>query len=42
MSGEDELEYKLHGKTLQVYLHLIKSGVNESYGGERGPKSTRL
>ncbi|MGC8832055.1 MAG: hypothetical protein ACP5PQ_05695 [Thermoproteota archaeon] len=32
MSGEEELEYRLHGKTLQVYLHLIKSGVNESYG----------
>lgn len=32
MSSEDDIEYKLHGKTLQVYLHLIKSGVNDSYG----------
>ncbi|MEM2487669.1 MAG: hypothetical protein QXR44_03650 [Thermoproteota archaeon] len=32
LSSEENLEYKLHGKTLQVYLHLIKSGVNESYG----------
>ncbi len=30
--SEEELEYKLHGKTLQVYLHLIRSGVDESYG----------
>ncbi|MEM3712166.1 MAG: hypothetical protein QXR97_01310 [Thermoproteota archaeon] len=32
MSSEEELEYKLRGKTLQVYLHLIKSGTDESYG----------
>lgn len=32
MSSEEELEYKLRGKTLQVYLHLIKSSTDESYG----------
>jgi len=32
LDSEEELEYKLRGKTLQVYLHLIKSGTNESYG----------
>ncbi|MBO3799921.1 MAG: ArsR family transcriptional regulator [Candidatus Brockarchaeota archaeon] len=32
LDGEEDLEYKLRGKTLQVYLHLIRSGVNESYG----------
>jgi len=30
--SEEEIEYKLHGKTLQVYLYLIRSGVDESYG----------
>ncbi|MCX8183945.1 MAG: hypothetical protein N3F08_05970 [Crenarchaeota archaeon] len=30
--SEEELEYKLRGKTLQVYLYLIRSGAHESYG----------
>ena len=30
--SEEELEYKLRGKTLQVYLYLIRSGADESYG----------
>ena len=30
--SEEELEYKLRGKTLQVYLYLIRSGGDESYG----------
>lgn len=32
MSSEEEIEHKLHGKALQVYLYLIRSGSNESYG----------
>ncbi len=30
--SEEELEYKLRGKTLQVYLYLIRSGGDDSYG----------
>ncbi|MBO3753267.1 MAG: hypothetical protein FGF53_00060, partial [Candidatus Brockarchaeota archaeon] len=30
--SEEELEYKLRGKTLQVYLYLIRSGREDSYG----------
>lgn len=30
--SEEELEYKLRGKTLQVYLYLIRSGIDESHG----------
>ncbi len=30
--GEEEIEHKLHGKTLQVYLYLIRSGSNKSHG----------
>jgi DNA-binding transcriptional ArsR family regulator len=32
LGNEEDLEYKLHGKTLQVYLHLVNSGLGESYG----------
>lgn len=32
MLSEEELEYKLRGKTLQVYLYLIRSGGDDSYG----------
>ncbi|MBO3841981.1 MAG: hypothetical protein FGF48_06145 [Candidatus Brockarchaeota archaeon] len=30
--SEEELEYKLRGKTLQVYLYLIRTGGEDSYG----------
>jgi len=32
LSSEEEIEHRLYGKTLQVYLHLIKTGTDESYG----------